>query len=76
MFKEFVEGNDFPTQHSAQHYDNMGEFMMVMLKSYFSTGFYVINDSVFCVLKGFIQLPKEVCVSLFPHQEKVLLTHS
>ena len=34
-----------------------------MTKSYFSTGRYVILDSGFCILKGFIQLRKKGIVS-------------
>ena len=30
-----------------------------MMKSYFATGGYVILDSIFCVLKGLIQLRKK-----------------
>ena len=60
---ELAEGNAHPRQAGTLEFEdidgnNVG-LLLRMMKSYFVTGRYVIIDSGFCVLKGFIQLSKK-----------------
>jgi len=57
---EMVEGKDHPPQ-VAERSSELGKttgLLMRMLQSYFATGWYVVLDSGFCVLKALIQLIK------------------
>ena len=60
---DLVEGKAHPLQDGTIDFDKLyrntvGLFLRTM-KSYFSTGIYVIIDSGFCVLKGLIGLRKK-----------------
>ena len=58
-----VEGKEHPRQSSPFEFEDLGEnnvgLLLCMMKSYFSTGRYVILDYSFCVLEGLIQLRKK-----------------
>ena len=64
---ELVEGKAHPFQAVPLEFEDLGGntvgLLLCMIKSYFSTGRYVSLDSIFCVLKGLIQLRKKV---IFP----------
>ena len=60
---ELVEGKDRPSELGQPEFESLGGktvgLLLRMLKSYFSTGRYVILDSGFCVLKALIELKKK-----------------
>ena len=60
---ELVKGKAHPRQAGILEFEDLGGknvgLLLRMMKSYFSTGRYVILDSIFCVLKGLIQLRKK-----------------
>ena len=65
---ELVEGKAHPCQAGPLEFKDLngktaGLFLR-MMKSYFSTGRYVIINSSFCVLKGLIQLSRKVFLSV------------
>ncbi|KAL7507318.1 hypothetical protein ACHAXN_004820 [Cyclotella atomus] len=56
---KLVEGKDRPAALRVQEYDEhgkMGGLLLRILKTYFSSGRYVVLDSGFCVLKAIIAL--------------------
>ena len=60
---ELVEVKARPLQAGPLEFEDLDGktvgLLLSLMKSYFSTGRYVILDSVFCVLKGLIQLRKK-----------------
>ena len=64
---ELIEDKFHPRQDGTLEFEALrGKtvgLLLFMMKSYFSTVRYVIIDSGFCVLKGFIQLKKK---GIFP----------
>jgi hypothetical protein len=57
---EMVEGKDHPPQVS-ERWSKLGKTMgllMRMLSTYFSTGWYVVLDSGFSMLKALVELKK------------------
>ena len=61
---EFVEGKEHPRQSGPLEFEELGRktvgLFLRMTKSYFANGKHVILDSGLCVLKGLIQLRKNV----------------
>ena len=59
---ELVEGKAHPRQAGPLEFEYLGgktvSLLLHIMKSYFSTGRYVILDSSFCVFKGLIKLRK------------------
>ena len=57
---ELVEGKEHPCQAGPLEFEDLSGkavgLLLCMMKSYFTTGGYVILDSSVCVLKGLIQL--------------------
>ena len=66
---ELVEGKAHPCQAFPLEYEDLGSktvrLMLRIMKSYFTTGGYVILDYGFCVLKGLIQLRKRGYFAFF-----------
>ena len=64
---DFIEVKAYPLQANLLDFEDLGRNIMGlfwrMMKSYFSTGRYLILDSGFCVLKRLIQLRKKVIFS-------------
>jgi hypothetical protein len=55
---EMVEGKDHPPQ-AAERWNKLGKMsglFLRMLASYFSTGWYIVLDSGFCILKALVKL--------------------
>ena len=64
---ELVEGKAHPRQAGPFEFEDLGGktlgLLLRMMKSYFVTGWYVIIDFGFFLLKGFIKLRKKVVFS-------------
>ena len=60
---ELVEGKAHPRQAGPLDFEDLGAktvgILLCMMKSYFSTGRYVILDNGFCVLNFLIQLRRK-----------------
>ncbi len=57
---EMVKGKDHPPQ-VAERWSKLGKttgLLLQMLAIYFSTGWYIVLDSSFCVLKSLVELKK------------------
>ena len=63
LIVELVEGKDRPRELDKPKYEDRGGktvgLLLRLLERYFSTGRYVIIDSVFCVLNAIVELKKE-----------------
>ena len=61
---DFVEGKAYPWQAGPLEFEDLGGNTVVLfwriMKIYFATGWYIILDSGFCVLKVLIKLSKKI----------------